>query len=268
MATGSLHLNRDIILATKRQHIKERQRHTPTEAVLALAHMQKRPRSLLNYATDGDKIYVVAQVTRTEIYDPVTSALHCVAHGADAISFFTDHSIYHEDLDDMLMVARGSRKVPIIYQNYVLDEYGVMAARAADASGLMLYASLLPQDLLRRVVTMTQRWKMFTIIQVNDVEELKTAKSLSPHVLCFGDNLSAKIETTVSELEAVKKDLPLHSKVMLTHTLHSIDEVEIALKADIDGVIVSEDLLKQERNARILRRMVDEAELKRKTKNG
>lgn len=264
MATGSLHLNRDIILATKRQHIKERQRHTPTEAVLSLAQMQKRPRTLLNYSTDGDKIYLIAQVTRTEVYDPVTSALHCIAHGADAVSFFTDHSIYHEDLDDMLMVARGSKKVPIIYQNYVLDEYGVMAARAADASGLVLFASLLPEDMLRRVVTMTQRWKMFTLIQLNDAEELKIAKMLSPHVLCFGDNLSSNIEATVADLTAIRDDLPFHSKIMLMHTLQSVAEAEVALKANVDGLIVSEDVVRHEKKARTLRQLMDEAAQKRR----
>jgi indole-3-glycerol phosphate synthase len=263
MATGSLHLNRDIILATKRQHIKERQRHTPMEAVLALAQMQKRPRSLLNYTTDGDKIYLIAQIRRTEIYDPVTSALHCVAHGADAVSFFTDHSIYHEDLDDMLLVAQGLKKVPIIYQNYVLDDYAVMAARSADASGLVLYASLLPEDKLRRVVTMAQRWKMFTLIQVNDFDELQTAKSLSPHVLCFGDSLSSNIEATVNDLYTLQAELPMHSKVMLMHTLDSLDEVKIALQAPVDGVIVSEDLVKNERDARTLRALIEVAEKKR-----
>jgi indole-3-glycerol phosphate synthase len=263
MATGSLHVNRDIILATKRQHMKERQRHTPLEAVLSLAQMQKRPRSLLNYSTDGDKIYVVAQITRTEIYDPVTSALHCVAHGADAVSFFTDHSIYGEDLDDMLMVARGMKKVPIIYQNYVLDDYAVMAARAADASGIVLYASLLPEDKLRRVVTMTQRWKMFTLIQVNDIAELNIAKSLSPHVLCFGDNLSSNVAATVSDLILIQDELPPHSNVMLMHTLDTLDEIDTALQAPIDGVIVSEDIIKSEKYARLLRVIIAEAEKKR-----
>jgi indole-3-glycerol phosphate synthase len=264
MATGSLHVNRDIILATKRQHVRERQRHTPTEAILSLAQMQRRPRSLMNYASDGDKIFLIAQIRRTEIYDPVTSALHCVAHGADAIAFFTDHSIYHEDLDDLLIVARGVRKIPIIYQNYVLDDYGVMAARAADASGLVLFASLLPEDKLRRVVTMTQRWKMITMIQLDDAEELTVAKALSPHVLCFGDNLSGNVEATVSDLTLIRPELPSHSKVMLMNTLDSIDDVELALKATVDGLIVSEDLLKNEKYARTIRHLIDEAEKKRR----
>jgi indole-3-glycerol phosphate synthase len=225
--------------------------------------MQKRPRSLLNYTTDGDKIYLIAQITRTEIYDPVTSALHCIAHGADAITFFTDHSIYHEDLDDLLIVARGAKNVPIIYQNYVLDEYAVMAARAADASGLVLYGSLLPQDLLRRVVTMTQRWKMFTLIQLNNASELHFVKTLSPHVLCFGDNLSSHVENTVTELKGITDELPMHSKVMLMHTLQSLDEIELALEANVDGLIVSEDVIRHDRYSRVLRRMIEEAEARR-----
>ncbi|MCI0555861.1 MAG: hypothetical protein L0287_33375, partial [Anaerolineae bacterium] len=150
-----------------------------------------------------------------------------------------------------------------IYQNYVLDEYGVMAARSADASGLVLYASLLPEDKLRRVVTMTQRWKMFTLIQVSDIAELTIAKTLSPHVLCFGDNLSSNIEATVNDLQGVQTELPMHSKVMLMHTLDSVDEVEMALQAQVDGIIVSEELVKNEKYARLLRVLIQDAEKKR-----
>lgn len=260
MATKSLQVNRDIILASKRQFMKDRKQHIPTEAALAIAQMQARPQPLLNVATDNDSISLIAQVTRTERYDPVMSALHCVYNGASAVSFFTDHSIYQDDFDDVLMVARGLKDKPVVYQNYLLDEYSVMLARGASVSAVVAYASVLSPADLRRVVCMAQRWKMSVFIQVNSADELETAINLSPHALFFGDNLSGNVENTVRELLPIRAQLPTYLRVMLMHTLYSPEEVEIALTAKVDAVLVSDETLKQEKHARMIKSLIKRAE--------
>jgi indole-3-glycerol phosphate synthase len=265
MATGRLKVNRDIILATKRQHLQARQEHTPYEAVMALARMQRRPRHVLNVSGDGNDITLIAQVRRQEIYDPVTSALQCVQAGADAISFFTDHSIYDRDLDDMLMVARGVPDTPVIYQNYVMNEYGVMAARGSDASALMLYASLLEPATLRSVVSMTQRWKMTSIVQVNDTQQLEIAHQLSPQALAFGDPLQGKLSQTVDTLHDLRPQLPPHYRVLLSHSVESLEELEHALSVDVDAVIVDEELLKSDRTLPQVQQQLQQAESRRDT---
>lgn len=256
MSTGSLHLNRDIIIANKRQYVKERQSTTPMEAVLALAQMQRRPRYLFDTASAEGRTLVIGQLTRTELYDPVSTALRFVLEGADAVSFFTDHVIYPHDLDDQLMVARGIKDTPVIYQNYVMNEYGVMAARAADASALVLYASLLEERILRRVVSMTQRWKMSTIIQVRNNDELEMANTLSPHAIAFGDNLSRSVEASIMDLARMRRNIPWHTRIMLANCLRSLSEVEAALEARVDAIFVGEEILKSVQQAARLRELI------------
>lgn len=258
MTTRNLRVNRDIILATKRRYLKERQQKTPTDAVLSLAQMQRRPRSLLNQVNDGDQIRIIAQVTRTETYDPVTSALHCLVNGADAIAFFTDHAMHKGDLDDLLMVARAVKMVPVLYQNYILDEYGVIAARSADASAVMLYSSILSPERLRQVVSMAQRWKMSVLVQANTPEELEFARELSPHAISYGEMLSNNVERTVAELSEQTLDIPHYARFLLSHTLSSVPQVEKVLRLPVDALIVSEALMRQEHTARRIQALVQE----------
>ena len=159
MATGSLKINRDIILATKRRDFVKRQDSTPTEAIMALAAMQQRPIPILNTVRDHNSSLLLGQISLEETYDPVLAALRFARASFDGVSFFTDHTIYNQDLDDLLMVVRGLRKTPVIYQNFIFDEYGVVAARAAGASAVVLYASVLAPDDLRKVVSAAQRWE-------------------------------------------------------------------------------------------------------------
>ena len=268
MATGSLHVNRDIILATRKQTFRERKQSTPTEAVLAMAQMQRRPRPLLTYATDHQDIALIAQVTRTEVYDPVMSALLCRENGADVIAFFTDHSIYDNDYDDALLIARAIDHTPLLYQNFTFDEYGVMMARGADASGLLLYSSILKKGELLATVSMAQRWKMSVQIQVGNQEELDFALNLSPHVLSFGDRDEGNIELAVGLLKDVRDTLPDHVRVMLSHTMYSPEEVEIALGAEVDALIVDEHVMRDDKSAFAVRQLVDDAMAKRAPAGG
>lgn len=252
MATGSLQVNRDIILANKRQVLAERARKIPMEAVLALAQMQQRPRYFLNTVQDAGEVALVGQVTRTAIYDPVAASLRLLRAGMDAVAFFTDHTIYAHDMDDLLMVARGLQQAPVVMQNYVLDEYSVITARASNASALVLYASLLEPSVLRRVVSMTQRWHMTAMVQANTPEEVEQALSLSPHVLCLGDNLVYNLDYALDLLAHVRAQIPFHVKTMLMPSLETLDDVRQARDAGVDALFIHDYLLSNDKRLKQL----------------
>lgn len=257
MATGSLQVNRDIIVATRKQYLLERKHVTPMDAIMALAAMQSRPPHILNMMTDRDKITVIGQIRLQETYDPVLSSLRYIRAGADAVSYFTDHTIYNNDLDDMLMISRGIRKHPVVFHNYVFDEYGVIAARASGASALVGYATLLSATQLRRIISMTQRYKMTAILQINSVAHLEHIHELSPHVVSVGDPDSENVEKAIGMLNVFKPHIPFYCRTMLSNTLYTIEEVEMAIQAGIDAVLVSDEVYATSRKIEQMRKLVN-----------
>lgn len=243
MVTGSLHLNRDIILANKRHTMSEREKHTPIEAVTAMAQFQNRPRHLFDMVLEMDHVLLIGQVTRRRHYDPVMTALRWVHAGASAVAFFTDNVIYPYDLDDLLIVARGVPETPVLYQNYILTPYGVMSARAADASAAVFYSDILTNDQLRNTVSLAQRYKLSTIIQVSNPRDLERANQLSPHAISFGDTLSRNVDHSIKLLNDLRADVPAHSYVLLSQALTTIKQVEQALTVGVQAIIISEDIL-------------------------
>lgn len=246
MSTGSLQINRDIILATKRQQTRQRQAKLPEAAVQALAEMQSRPRPLLNEVDDRPTVTLIGQINRTRIYDPVATAVALVKHGAHAISLFTDHVIYDEDFDDLRMIARALPHVPVLYQNYPIDPYSVLSARGADASAMMFYTSLMKPEELRASLTRAQRWGMAVLLQVKAQSEMEQAQALSPHALCFGDEVSRTVERALRTLDELRPLIPCHAKIMLAQRLDTLRDVEMAVAAGVQAVIVSADLIRTE----------------------
>lgn len=244
MTTTNLHINRDIIIANKRHQLLKRQAKLPMAAVLALAESQDYAIPLLNEVDDSAGVTLIGQVNRTRIYDPVATSIALVKAGAQAISLFTDHLIYDQDFDDLLLMTRAVKDTPILYQNYSLNAYSVLCARSSAASSIMLHASLMNEADLRSAVTNAQRCGMSVLIQVKTHKELISALSLSPHMVCIGDEVSRTVERALRSLDELRPYVPNHTKIMLAQALDSLRDVELAVLAGVKAIIVTSDLLR------------------------
>ena len=246
------------IIAAKHEHLRERQAKTPSAAVIALADMQKFPIPVLNVVTGGDGITVIGRVTFQKIYDPVGTGLRYIRAGATAISFFTDEQIYRKGLDDLLLVSRGIKR-PVIYQDYILDEYHVAEARAAGAAALTLYASILSPSMLRLTVSLTLRWRMTAIVQVQNSEQLAIARDVSPHVISVGDPNIPDPQHSLALLADLRASIPYNTRVMLQTPLSSLEEVAQAKDLAVDAILVDERLLMHRTQAKALAELVGQS---------
>lgn len=244
MSTDKLNLGISAIIAAKRGRLAQRQGKIPASAVIALATMQKHANPILNFVTTRDEIALIGQIRHAEIYDPVAAALRYMRYGVSGISLFTDETIYSKGMDDLTLVARGISK-PLIAQDYILNEYHVAEARAAGASALVLYASILDKTDLRRVVSITQRWRMTSIVQVATEAELEYAAQLSPHVIAIGRPQLFDPAYDLELLRRLHPLVPFNSRVMSLACIQTNQDVEDVVGLGVDAVIVDEVLLKQ-----------------------
>jgi len=247
MATKELTPQLDVILAAKRQYLQERKAKTPIEAVRALASMQKRPQPVLSTVMQDAPVMLIGQIRYAPEsdrlsggYDPVASAVKMVKNGVDAVALFTDETLYQGGLDDLVLVSRAV-SVPVISQDYVLDEYQVVEARAAGASALMLRASILEPSLLRTLVSATQRNRMTAIVEVRSSAEMETAFKLSPYVIGIHPRDFRSSENGSGW--RIRPASPPNIRLMVTQGLKTIDEVQAAVGMGVDAVLVDECLL-------------------------
>ncbi|MBZ0282901.1 MAG: hypothetical protein K8L97_19330 [Anaerolineae bacterium] len=247
MATKELTPQLDVILAAKRQYLQERKAKTPIEAVRALASMQKRPQPVLSSVMQDAPVMLIGQIKyapdtepRRGGYDPVASAVKLVKNGADAVALFTDETLYQGGLDDLVLVSRAV-SVPVISQDYFLDEYQIVEARAAGASALMLRAGILEPSALRTLVSATQRNRMTAIVEVHNSAELEHALKLSPYVIGIHPRDFRALDGGSGW--RIRPLAPPNIRVMVTEGLKTIDEVQAAVSLGVDAVLIDEHLL-------------------------
>lgn len=261
MTTKDLSAKLRTIITSKRAALAQRKAKTPIEALRALASMQSRPNPILSTVPDpNEPVLIIGQVKHTlsgngqVVYDPVGTALRYAHKGVDVLALFTDEIVYENGLDDLMFVSRAV-DLPVISQDYVLDEYQVIEARAAGASALVLSAAVLDNPTLRALVSDTQRNRMTAIIQVHNLGEMQYALSLSPHVIAISsDNpYTPEIELDLEMTRRMRDMIPGHVRVMIMENLTTLSQVEIVASLGVDAMMVSENLIETARNAHTLR---------------
>jgi len=239
----------DEVVAAKRLALMERKSRTPIEAVRALASMQKRPQSVLNTVATDAHVTLIGQIkydqTRTNgqvDYDPVAMALRYTKAGVDAVSLFTDATVYKGGLDDLVLVSRAVN-VPVISQDYILDEYQIVEARAAGASALVLSSAILEPPVLRTLLSATQRNRMTAIVQVHNPDELNYALSLSPYVIGISNCDPWTHADKGDHIDRLRALIPPNIAVMVTDGLHSLSEIERFVGLGVHAILVREVVL-------------------------
>lgn len=233
----------DAIIAAKRDALARRKSRTPIEAVRALASMQKRPQPILNTVTEAPAVMLIGQISYTldadGAYDPVALALRFMREGLDAINLFTDEVIYDGGLNDLTHVARAVR-FPVISQDYIVDEYQVVEARAAGAAALILHAGIVDAAALWSLVSAVQRNRMTAIIHVDNRDQLDQALTLAPQVIALGGDLIDGLDA----LCAMRTVIPRPTYVLLSHPLETLADVAAAATIQPDAVLISPELIK------------------------
>lgn len=240
----------DEIIATKRYLLEQRKAKTPIEAIRALASMQTRPAPFLNTVNPPDMVEVIGQICylpppsdNMEFnYDPVATAVNYAHAGVNAISIFTDDVPHSNGSDDLMYVAQAVKgfELPVLSQDYILDEYQVVEARAAGAAGLALDARVVSLATLQNLVSLTQRNRMTALVYAETQAQLEFAVSLSPQAIAVSK------PDDPETLALYRSLIPSHIRMVIMGGLRTIDDVMEVVAAGVNAILLSPQMMQQD----------------------
>ena len=177
-----------------------------------------------------------------ENYDPVVLAKRFEYSGVKAISVATNPDYHRGDIADLTLVSQNVA-IPVLRQDFIYDEYQVVEARAAGADGLMLTAGLVEPDKLRELISVTQRYRMTEVVQVENEEEVRTAIQFEPRVIAISNRNLRDLTIDLERTLRLRELIPPHMTVISVGGLKTADDVAYVYQADIDGIVVGQALL-------------------------
>lgn len=97
-------------------------------------------------------------------------------HGAAALSILTDEQ-YFGGKDDFIRIARHAGvHIPILYKNFIIDEYQLFQARLCGASAVLLIAADLSKEECRSLLSTAHGLGLEVLLEMHSEEELEYAE--------------------------------------------------------------------------------------------
>ena len=219
------------VIEYTRERVAARMADVPVTGLSALTTIRRRPVPVADVLRGSD-ISLIATVKHQKLdgiqlikgdnYHPVELARAFVNAGASAVAVTTNPKYYAGDLHDLALIS-GEVDVPTIRQDFIFDEYQVIETRAAGADGLVLFTSMLGQQRLRNLLSLTQRLRMTAIVVIHNAEELERVLELDPRIIGINNrnwhDFTVDLERTVE----LSQQIPRH---IVTVSLGGIDMPE------------------------------------------
>ena len=176
--------------------------------------------------------------------------------GASALSILTDTPYFGGDDSDILKARNSGVTLPILYKNFVIDEYQLVQARLCGASAVLLIAACLSIDTCARLLAKAHDLGLEVLLEMHDERDLDYA-ALEPDMCgCTNRNLGTFV-TDVHNSFAMAARLPAQAVKVSESGIGSPATVRRLRAAGYDGFLVGEQLMKQSNPGQALQQFID-----------
>jgi indole-3-glycerol phosphate synthase len=178
-------------------------------------------------------------------FEPGAMADRYEEAGAQAVSVLIDDKYFGGGIRDLAEV-RDRCRVPLLYKEFVVDEWQVWQAASLGAAAVLLIVSALDDETLRDLLDVCRNARVEALVEVHDESELERA--VNAGAPCIGVNnrdlktFDVSLDTSVRLAAQAPPDCTLVSE----SGIRSAADVARVRDAGYHAVLVGEHLLRQE----------------------
>lgn len=176
-------------------------------------------------------------------------------NGAAAISLLTDEKFFG-GCDTFITKAKESGvHIPILYKNFVIDEYQLFQARLCGASAVLLIAACLRKDEYRQLLRMAHELQLEALLETHSEEEVEYADYLPD--LCGVNNRN--LGTFITDVNNSLRLAPLLPQDVVKVSESGISDPQTVRKlkmAGYGGFLIGESFMKTDNPGKALNEFI------------
>ena len=164
-------------------------------------------------------------------------------NGAAALSILTDEK-YFDGCDDFIRIARRSGvKIPILYKNFIIDEYQLFQARLCGASAVLLIAADLSLAECKSLLQTAHALGLEVLLEMHSEPELEYAE-LGPDLCGINNRNLGSFVTDVENSFRLAELLPKDAVKVSESGISNPDTVRALRATGFRGFLIGENFMK------------------------
>ena len=178
-------------------------------------------------------------------------------NGAAALSILTDKK-YFGGHDDFIRMARQSGvTIPILYKNFVVDEYQLYEAALCGASAVLLIAACLTKQDCSRLMRSAHELGLEVLLEMHDEHELEYAE-LEPDMCGINNRHLGSFVTDVETSYRLAERLPKEAVKVSESGISNPQTINELRSAGFQGFLIGETFMKTDNPGATLREFIND----------
>ena len=175
--------------------------------------------------------------------------------GASALSILTDTPYFGGDDSDIQKARNSGVTLPILYKNFVVNEYQLFQARLCGASAVLLIAACLKKDECRALIDMAHELNLEVLLEMHSEADTEYA-DLQPDMLGVNNRNLGTFHTDVQTSFRLASRLPEYTCRISESGLKDAATLEALRMAGYHGFLMGERFMKEENPPLALKQML------------
>ncbi|MGM9697639.1 MAG: indole-3-glycerol phosphate synthase TrpC [Prevotella sp.] len=165
-------------------------------------------------------------------------------NGAAAISILTDEKFFGGS-DEFIVQARQSGvTIPVLYKNFVIDEYQLFQARLCGASAVLLIAAELSKQECRTLLHTAHELQLEVLLEMHSESELEYA-DLEPDLCGINNRNLGTFVTSVDNSFRLASMLPEEAVKVSESGISNPHTIRQLMQAGFNGFLIGEYFMKE-----------------------
>lgn len=176
-------------------------------------------------------------------------------NGASGISILTDE-MYFGGKDEFISIARKSGvTIPVLYKNFIIDEYQLFQASLCGASAVLLIAADLKKSECRQLLGMAHELRLEVLLEMHSEEETEYAE-LEPDMCGINNRNLGTFITNVENSFRLASRLPQGVCKVSESGISNPDTVKALRLAGFNGFLIGENFMKTANPGEALNKLI------------
>lgn len=165
-------------------------------------------------------------------------------NGAAAISILTDSHFFGGSNVYVRTAIASKVRIPVLYKNFIIDEYQIYQAKICGASAILLIAACLTKEQCRQFIAKAHELELEVLLEMHNEEETEYAE-LEPDMYGINNRNLGTFETDVNNSFQLIERLPAEGVKVSESGISDPDTIRQLRACGYKGFLIGETFMKE-----------------------
>lgn len=214
----------------------------------------------------NDELSVIGEIKKAspsagvirEQFDPAIIANEYVKSGVQAISVLTEKDFFMGDEAHLAAVRRIS-PIPVLRKDFIFDLWQLYQSRYIGADAVLLIVSLLNDELLKKMLIVSEILGMQCLVETHDEDEIERALEAGAKIIGINNRDLKTFEVDLKTTGRLINKIPEDIVVVSESGIRTAGDMEYIKNAGADAVLIGEAFMRGDSIAGKIRELKPDA---------